>query len=158
MTICCNIWMICLILIWFFYGLSRMFQLPQFVWALRSSVWDVFINILLIDAIDRSKISSDQKRFFIALSLYPLSFFANTPFNFDISNLDIIWSNGILSLKYISTTTFGPFYFVSIFVWKWSMLSRIAYNIFLPRMNVINNVCDANTFEGIYLSTFIGKE
>ena len=26
------------------------------------------------------KISSDQKRFFIALSLYPLSFFANTPF------------------------------------------------------------------------------
>ena len=32
------------------------------------------------DATDRSKISSDQKRFFIALSLYPLSFFANTPF------------------------------------------------------------------------------
>ena len=28
----------------------------------------------------RSKISSDQKRFFIVLSLYPLSFFANTPF------------------------------------------------------------------------------
>ena len=57
-----------------------MLQLPQFVWALRSSVWDVFINFLLIDATDRSKISSDQKRFFIALSLYPLSFFANTPF------------------------------------------------------------------------------
>ena len=57
-----------------------MFQLPQFVWALRSSVWDVFINFLLIDAADRSKISGDQKRFFIALSLYPLSFFANTPF------------------------------------------------------------------------------
>ena len=29
---------------------------------------------------DRSKISGDQTRFFIALSLYPLSFFANTPF------------------------------------------------------------------------------
>ena len=57
-----------------------MFQLPQFVWALRSSVWGVFINFLLIDATDRSKISSDQKRFFIALSLYPLSIFANTPF------------------------------------------------------------------------------
>ena len=41
------------------------------------SVWDVFNNFLLIDATDRSKISSDQKRFFI-----PLSFFANTPFNF----------------------------------------------------------------------------
>ena len=41
----------------------------------------LFINFLLIDATDRSKISSDQKRFFIALSLHPLSFFANTPFN-----------------------------------------------------------------------------
>ena len=29
------------------------------------------------------KISSDQKRFFIALSLYPFSFFANTPFKKD---------------------------------------------------------------------------
>ena len=37
-------------------------------------------HFLLIDATDRSKISGDQKRFFIALSLYPLSFFANTPF------------------------------------------------------------------------------
>ena len=82
MTIGCNIWMICLIFIWFFYGLSRMFHLPQFVWALRSSVWDVFVNFLLIDATDRSKISGDQKRFFIALSLYPLSFFANTPFKY----------------------------------------------------------------------------
>ena len=40
-------------------------------------------NFLLIDATDRSKISSDQKRFFIALSLYPLSFFANTPFKME---------------------------------------------------------------------------
>ena len=84
MTIGCNIWMICLILIWFFYDPSCMFQLPPFVWALRCSVWDVFINFLLIDATDRSKISSDQKRFFIALSVYPLSFFANTPFNISI--------------------------------------------------------------------------
>ena len=38
-------------------------------------------NFLLIDATDRSKISSDQKRFFIALRQYLLSFFANTPFN-----------------------------------------------------------------------------
>ena len=58
-----------------------MFQLPQFVWALLSSVCGVFINFLLIDATDKSKISIDQKRFFIALSLYHLSFFANTPFN-----------------------------------------------------------------------------
>ena len=63
-----------------FYGLSSMLQFSQFVWPLSYSVWDVFNNFLLIDATDRSKISSDQKRFFIALSLYPLSFFANTPF------------------------------------------------------------------------------
>ena len=86
MTIGCNIWMICSILIWIFYGLSRMFQVPQFVWALRSSVWDVFINFLLIDATDKSKINSDQKCFFISLSLYPLSFFANTPFKKELFN------------------------------------------------------------------------
>ena len=58
-----------------------MLQFSEFVWALSYSVLDVFNNFLLIDATDRSKINSDQKRFFIALSLYPLSFFANTPFN-----------------------------------------------------------------------------
>jgi len=57
-----------------------MLHLSEFVWILRSSVLVVFNNFLLIDATDRSKISNDQKRFFIALSLYPLSFFANTPF------------------------------------------------------------------------------
>jgi len=48
-----------------------MFQLPQFVWALRSSVWDVFINVLLIEATDRSKISGDQKRFFYRIKPIP---------------------------------------------------------------------------------------
>ena len=80
MTIGCNIWMICLKLNWFLYGLSRMLQFSEFVWALSYSVWDVLSYFLLLDATDRSKISSDQKRFFIAISLYPLSFFANTPF------------------------------------------------------------------------------
>ena len=64
---------------WIFYGLSRMLQFSQFVRTPCYSVWDVFNNFLLINATDRSKISSDQKRFFIALSLYPLSFFAKTP-------------------------------------------------------------------------------
>ena len=58
-----------------------MLQFSQFVWALSYSVWDVFKNFLFTDETDRNKISDDQKRFFIALSLYPLSFFANTPFN-----------------------------------------------------------------------------
>ena len=57
-----------------FYGLSRMLQFSQFVWPLSYSVWDVFNNFLLKDATDRSKISSDQKRFFIAL--------IHTPFHF----------------------------------------------------------------------------
>ena len=57
-----------------------MLQFFEFVWPLSYSVWDVFNKFLLIDTTDISKISSDQKRCFIALSLYPLSFFANTPF------------------------------------------------------------------------------
>ena len=57
-----------------------MLQFSQFVWAQRSTVWDVFNNFLIIDTTDRSKISRDQKRFFIAFSLYPLLLFANTPF------------------------------------------------------------------------------
>ena len=81
MTIGCTIWMICLKLNWFFYGPSRMLQFSEFVWALSYLVWDVLNKFLLIDATDRSRISGDQNRFFIALSLYPLSFFANTPFN-----------------------------------------------------------------------------
>ena len=39
-----------------------------------------FSNYLLIDATDRSKISSDQKRLFFAESPYPLTFFSIIPF------------------------------------------------------------------------------
>ena len=81
MTIGCNIWMICLKLNRFFYGLSRMLHLSEFEWTFLGI--SRFLTIfLLIDATDRSKISSDQKCFFIALSLHPLSFFANTPFKY----------------------------------------------------------------------------
>ena len=80
MTIGCSILMICLKLNRCFYALSRMLHLSEFVWTLRSSVLVVLNNFLLIDATDRSKVSGDQKRFFFAISLYPLSFFANTPF------------------------------------------------------------------------------
>ena len=51
-----------------------MLHLSEFVWTLRSSVLVVFNNFLLIGATDRSKISSNQKRFYIILSLYkPIS-------------------------------------------------------------------------------------
>ena len=43
----------------------------------------------LYDATDRSKISA----FFIALSLYPLSFFANTPFNDDFLKIFFVTSD-----------------------------------------------------------------
>ena len=86
MTIGCNIWMICLKLKRIFYGLSRMLHLSEFVWILRSSVLVVFNNFLLIDA-DRSKICSDQKRFFNAWSLYPLSFSRTLPLNQTLPSL-----------------------------------------------------------------------
>ena len=80
MTIFCNICMICLELNWFIYDPSCMLHLSEYVWTPRSSVLDVFNNFLLIDPTDRSKISSDQKRLFFAVSPNPLSFFANTSF------------------------------------------------------------------------------
>ena len=61
--------MLCLELNWFCYDTSRMLHLSEFVTM-------VFSNFLCIDATDRRKISSDQKRIFIA------SFFANTPFKY----------------------------------------------------------------------------
>ena len=68
-----------------------MLQLSEFVRTLRSSTWIILNNVLLIDATDKSKISSDQllklvinqissERLFFAISLYPLSFFGNTLF------------------------------------------------------------------------------
>ena len=48
-----------------------MLQLFEFVWWLRSSAAVVINKYLLIDATDRSKIGSDQKRLFFAVSLYP---------------------------------------------------------------------------------------
>jgi len=60
MTIVCNICMICMELNKLFYDPSQMLQLSEFVWTLRSSVCVVFINFLLIDTTNRSKISSDK--------------------------------------------------------------------------------------------------
>ena len=74
--------MICLESNRFVYDSSRMLQLSKWVWTRHSSVCVVFNNFLLIDATNRIKIRSDQKRWFFAVSLYPLSFFTNTPFNF----------------------------------------------------------------------------
>ena len=91
--------MICLELNWLFYDSSWILQLSEFVWALRSSVWIVFNNFLLIDATDRIKISSDQKRLFFALRLYPLSFFASTPFKLQYKNFDICKSVRVQELK-----------------------------------------------------------
>ena len=75
MIIVCNIWTICLELNWLFYDPRWILQLSEFVWTLRSSAWVVFNNFLLIDATGRSKISSNQKRLFFAVSLYPLFIF-----------------------------------------------------------------------------------
>ena len=42
-----------------------MLQLSEFVWTLRSSILVVFNNFILIDATDRSKISSDHQRIYL---------------------------------------------------------------------------------------------
>ena len=63
-------------------------------------------SLSIFSATDRIKINSDQKRFFITLGLYPLSFLANTPFNKvfntqrskELQELGFIFKTG-LSLK-----------------------------------------------------------
>jgi len=131
MTIGCNIWMICLKLNRFFYGLSRMLHISEFIWTLRSSVFVVFNNFLLIDATDRSKIISDQMRLFIALSLYPLLFFANTPFKpLDRFQDNVRFSifEHILNLKYCRVFETKPtFPFLSIILN--SEQNSLAYNL-----------------------------
>ena len=62
-----------------FYRLSRTLQFSEFVWALRSSVWDAFNNFLFTDAMDKSKTVAIKSVFLSHLAPFP--FFANTPFN-----------------------------------------------------------------------------
>ena len=60
----------------FFKDPSRISQFSEFEWIIiRSLIWVVLNNFLIIDATDKSKISSDQKRLFFAVSLFPFSFF-----------------------------------------------------------------------------------
>ena len=81
-----NISMICLILNWFVYDPSWMLHLSKFVWTLGSLVLVVFNNFLLIKTQQiEVRLVVIKSAFFIALSLYPLSFFANTPFKTEIT-------------------------------------------------------------------------
>ena len=59
--------------------------------TLRSLVCVVFDNFLLINATERRKIRSDQKRLFFTVSLYPLLFFANTTFKISIVQFTSVW-------------------------------------------------------------------
>ena len=74
---------------------SRIFQLSEFVWTMRSSVWVVFNHFLLIDATDRSKTGSDQDRIKFDISLYPFHFSRTLPLTFDVysAGLVTIWKD-----------------------------------------------------------------
>ena len=54
-------------------------NLFEFVWTLRSLVWVVFNNFLLIDTTDRSKISSDQKHLFFVVTYTSFHFSRTLP-------------------------------------------------------------------------------
>ena len=103
-----------------------MLQISEFVWTLRSSVWIVFNNFLLIDATDRSKISSNQKHLFFAVRLYPLSFFASTPINKRIKTyffpLSFFFQIALYNYTYRKATFYWKFpksYLFHIFVWEY---------------------------------------
>ena len=77
------IWMSNLKFNWIIDDLSGIKQLFEFAWTLRSSIWVVFNHFLFKVATDRSKISSNRYRIQFDANLYPLLFFANTPFKLD---------------------------------------------------------------------------
>ena len=84
-----------------------MLQFSQFVWPLSYSVWGVFSNFLLIDATDRSKISSDQKRFFYRIKPIPPFIFRehsllnhSLPKNeHNIDNIKVWWFISVLVIN-----------------------------------------------------------
>ena len=63
MIICCDMWMICLELNWFFCDPCRIFQLSEFMDVTFFGM-SRLNNFLLIDTTDRSKNSSDHLRIF----------------------------------------------------------------------------------------------
>ena len=66
MIICCDMWMICLELNWFFYDPCRIFQLSEFMDVTFFGM-SRLNNFLLIDTTDRSKNSSDHLRIFFEI-------------------------------------------------------------------------------------------
>jgi len=70
---------------------------------LHSSVLVVFNNFLISDATDISKITSDHHRSFFAVSLYPLYFFANTPFK---AGLNLLKNEGFSGIPPLFTNIF----------------------------------------------------
>ena len=76
-----------------------------------------FNNFLLIDEINRSKISSNHHQIFFDVSLYPLWYFANTPF---MSYLTIEYPNEVWS-------------------WSWYFWSKIQKTRSFPSKGVISS-------------------
>ena len=113
MIIGCNVWMICLELIWIIYDLSRTLQLSEFVWTLRSPVWVELNHFLLIDAKDKSKISSDHHRILFDVS-YTAFYFSRT--------IGIIVNKISLKIEERRRYSFKKFWVVAlvkIFVFSW---------------------------------------
>ena len=80
-------------------------QLSEFAWTHRSSVLVVFNNFLLIDATDRSKISSDHHRIFFDVSQYSCYFLQTLPFNLEIRFKTLYLSHSNILIKYIELLT-----------------------------------------------------
>ena len=114
MTIVCNIWMICLELNWFVYDPS-----------LIAHFWN---------CLDTTFFGMSQKRLFFVVSLYPLSFFANTPFNIN----DIIKKFVFLPNFFKTTSHHNKFI---------RLKTRLLYS------EIVNEVCRSRSFHKLHWST-----
>ena len=95
MIIGCNIWIICLEFNWFFNDPSRTLQLLNLYWRYVVRPEFFFNNFLLIDATDRTKISSNYSLIFFDVSPNPHHFSRTLPFSRDTK----IWKWSICNNK-----------------------------------------------------------
>ena len=82
-----NRWLLFVISEWFVLELNWFVYNPSWMLHLCSLVLVVFKNFLLIDATDRSKISSDQKHLFFAIAYTPFHFSQTLPLTSKINSI-----------------------------------------------------------------------
>ena len=115
-------------------------------WIATFSIWvDVtlfsisrFYQFSPYNTTNRSKIRSDQKRLFFAVYLYPLSFFANTPFKLDFTGIN--WCSFVgrsACFKFTLNVKTSKYLNMNPFLWLLNLRKGFWWNVFLKLLFLI---------------------